>query len=582
MRRLKPAATSHTMLKELLDRLPPYRRIELRSEPDYYGASYHIAEKLGRPYPPRSFASWQHGWIAQKQIPFPERLALYGTKDDYHLVHNESHVQYLRQHGYRHVHAVGMPFLYSTAPAVERIPNSLLVMPPHTTKHATFSANEAAYLETIMPLRSQFRFLVACVSQPCVEKGIWIKSLDDAGIPWITGAAVDDGNSFLRLRVLFGSFERMTTCNVGSHVVYAAACGCKVSIYGETQRARVSDLVNEPFYRKHPELIQERDKKSGSLRSQFPQLDVPPAEATVQTAWAAEMLGAQHQRSAAEIARLLGWSKKRQFLGRHGLSPTFSLQTTGQIRRAVLRAAPATATGYYWLRHQLGHPPANETETLWRLRRDLRQVPRYVPGSYRFAWGTVQYVDARSLESQYDEIFVKRSYDFTCPTTAPRILDCGGNTGLSALWFKQQYPQARVRVVELAPSVGSAVRNNLRVIAADVEVFMVTPGEIPHLITEPVDLLTLNVAGAEASILRTIEVANKLNMIRRLTAKIYHTSVDSVALSRLLHTLQAAGFRCTFNHAETAYALVGVPEPTPFTAVTDGKAWLDLYAWQSN
>ena len=38
-------------LSWLVERLPRYRRIDLRCEPDYYGASYHIADALGKPYP---------------------------------------------------------------------------------------------------------------------------------------------------------------------------------------------------------------------------------------------------------------------------------------------------------------------------------------------------------------------------------------------------------------------------------------------------------------------------------------------------------------------------------------------------
>ena len=51
--------------------------------------------------------------------------------------------------------------------------------------------------------------------------------------------------------------------------------------------------------------------------------------------------------------------------------------------------------------------------------------------------------------SVFEKIFVWREYRLTninFPVT--QIIDCGGNTGLSAIWFATQFPNARVIVIE--------------------------------------------------------------------------------------------------------------------------------------
>jgi FkbM family methyltransferase len=51
--------------------------------------------------------------------------------------------------------------------------------------------------------------------------------------------------------------------------------------------------------------------------------------------------------------------------------------------------------------------------------------------------------------SVFEKIFVWREYcltNITFPVT--QIIDCGGNTGLSAIWFARQFPSSRVIVIE--------------------------------------------------------------------------------------------------------------------------------------
>lgn len=42
------------------------------------------------------------------------------------------------------------------------------------------------------------------------------------------------------------------------------------------------------------------------------------------------------------------------------------------------------------------------------------------------------------------------------------ILDCGGNIGMSVIWFKQRYPRARITVFEADPQTADLLEENVR------------------------------------------------------------------------------------------------------------------------
>jgi hypothetical protein len=300
----------------LLERLPKYERVWRRSEPDFYGASYLIAEHLGKKKPPISFATWRHGWVYYNSIIHPEFLTN-GTTRTLNLVATEQHVQLLKKFGYKKSVAVGLPYLYGDSVQIERRPNSLLVMPKHTLPYLTHQMDQKKFADQIAKLKTYFSTIVVCVHSSCFSNGLWISEFEKHGIPWIMGADTYDKNALERLHCIFDSFEYMTTNTIGSHIAYAAYSGVKVSIYGEYLSFTEKDHRNNPFYKDKPDLLKSALKysKKDAIQNQYPFLFVTPMEAKVRTNWGKEVTGADYKRSPSEIAELLGWSLKSQIKG---------------------------------------------------------------------------------------------------------------------------------------------------------------------------------------------------------------------------------------------------------------------------
>jgi hypothetical protein len=310
--------SDHLLAREIVSHLPARISGKLWHELDCYGIRGVIASQVGIPSDLPSDVKWVHGW-QWDPITHVDQLAAINQTAECRLVATKSHAEYLRQHGFTNVHAVGMPILYVPVPEVERVPQSLLVMPPHSLAWTEHAWVEEEYVQYVLQIKRDFSAVVACVSGSCVDKGYWCDSFEKAGIPWIRGAEASDQNALRRMRKLLGMFEFMTTNNMGSHVAYAALSGCKVSIAGRYVPLDPSAYKNDEFYRAHPEVLEANVAKSSELvvRQYYPELFCDPARAIQRIPWAERVLGKECMRPPREIAGLLGWPENTRQLLRY-------------------------------------------------------------------------------------------------------------------------------------------------------------------------------------------------------------------------------------------------------------------------
>src|SRR4030095_11227577 len=168
----------------LTTRLPPIEKIQIRNEADFYGASWLVGSKIGKKITPRSYATWQHGWIPSKTLKHVRQVVEVGEADEVHLVATEEHAQFLKRAGFKKSVAVGVPYIYvGDANDVPRMQGSLLVMPAHSLSYSDNNWDEETYAEEIAKLRPDFSCIVACVSGSCVDKGYWISAFERKKIP---------------------------------------------------------------------------------------------------------------------------------------------------------------------------------------------------------------------------------------------------------------------------------------------------------------------------------------------------------------------------------------------------------------
>jgi len=212
------------------------------------------------------------------------------------------------------------------------------------------------------------------------------------------------------------------------------------------------------------------------------------------------------------------------------------------------------------------------------------------------AGNRVVFNHGQSYLKQRNEIFYRGIYEFSTPKTTPRIIDCGGNIGLSAIYFKQRYAQAHITVFEADPEVAELCTHNLQAFGyangVDLQVKAVwtedttlifdarggASGRIAHdadtvqkkeikainfntyLGQEAeIDMLKIDIEGAETDLLAAI--APQLHKVQNMFVEFHSFKGQPQRLQTLLALISAAGFR---YYLESELSLA----TKPFVAIT--------------
>ena len=196
----------------------------------------------------------------------------------------------------------------------------------------------------------------------------------------------------------------------------------------------------------------------------------------------------------------------------------------------------------------------------------------------------------------YQEIFEKKECEFSCSGQSPFIIDCGSHIGMSVLYFKREYPDAKIIAFEPDPnnfqilmkniranSLGNVTATNaaLATCRGRVAFYGQIHGDSPDTrgnsimrywgdrgnsdritvnavrlssyIQGPVDYLKLDIEGAEQQVLEDIQ--NKLKYVRDLYVELHETSAaaEETDLDLVVTMLRNSSFevRVTYKDMET-------------------------------
>ncbi|HEX3351890.1 MAG TPA: FkbM family methyltransferase [Terriglobales bacterium] len=172
----------------------------------------------------------------------------------------------------------------------------------------------------------------------------------------------------------------------------------------------------------------------------------------------------------------------------------------------------------------------------------------------------VQYLHADSLRLLYDEIFAREEYLFESSTAKPVIFDCGANIGMATLFFKWLYPESTVLSFEADPTTFRVLQRNIQenhlpgVSAHNVALWN-DDGSIPFFVREDepgsllmstmagrtagreirvdarrlssfidgrVDLLKLDVEGAEGKVICDLLESGKIDAVQKMIIEYHH------------------------------------------------------------
>jgi FkbM family methyltransferase len=560
-----------------------------------YGAASVAAEYCGFEHPPGPIpGEWAHGWYPRyREKLHPDLiLGLLTIPDGLYWVARKDEEAFLRERGCRNARAIGLPLVYLPPMQVRRRPNSLLVMPSHTTLFVSSSGLFDEYVQAIDAIRDEFDEVVVCVHASCFKRGYWVDDFKKRGYPVIRGAGQDDRNSLKRIAHLMSSFEYVTGNGFGSHLAYAAFFGAKPSVYGPFARLQPDDFKRDFLYRHHHDLLEPtlRSISVEALREHCPDLVCHPWEARANVEWARTELGADNRLSPAEMRSAFFWD-----LG-------------SRLRKAVRARTPQRVyeTARMILKPEYRRQKARDRWRLQELRR-LSGLARHQPTTTRLLGPPLECPDAQHFLEKVEILFDQERYRFVAAGDPPRILDCGPGIGLSICYFKRLYPKSKITAFEPDPRAFEVCKRNCESWSAgDVELVPTAvwdrettalllldlhrparlgePGgdgeatevrtcRLRDYLDEKVDLLRLNIEGAELEVLD--DCADLLGRVENLIVH-YHSLVDRPQrLDDLTRLLASAGFRLHPIASQSS------PKPLMFRPLPNGMDLkLEVFAFR--
>jgi FkbM family methyltransferase len=278
--------------------------------------------------------------------------------------------------------------------------------------------------------------------------------------------------------------------------------------------------------------------------------------------------------------------------------------------RRWIRSSEGAQHIYWAIRKFLGLPPKSHHELLYWLNRHGQKFGYETPGTFRFPWGPFEYVSLGQLIIQYQDIFQKGHYAFKSKDSTPVIIDCGGNVGFSALWFKQNYPTCRLTVFEPDKNLFQLIQKNLAAagfkdvvgiqkaawvkdgsigfdlrgddrgkIVAD-STLTVDSVDLAAWLPETVDVLKLDVEGAEFEIVNHLCATGAIQRIESLVCELHVLRGEETKTLRLIQELIDAGMGFSINSAMAVPSLGLAREASPFAVIGRNQVLIELYAWK--
>jgi FkbM family methyltransferase len=226
---------------------------------------------------------------------------------------------------------------------------------------------------------------------------------------------------------------------------------------------------------------------------------------------------------------------------------------------------------------------------------DVGQRRAARPTDFALSPGVVfQAFDRPDTRALYEEIFTAHVYEAGALAPAPLIVDCGANVGLATAWFTARYRGCTVLAFEPEPEalavlranvaanawrhvtvVGAAVAGTTGNLTLYVDPDRPAPPRASLLVERMcgpridvpgvrlsdyvpadgvVDLLKMDIEGAEAAVVAELADTGRLTRIRRITMEFHHNVPSAGRLSETLQTLERAGFSYTIRarrHTDT-------------------------------
>ncbi len=226
----------------------------------------------------------------------------------------------------------------------------------------------------------------------------------------------------------------------------------------------------------------------------------------------------------------------------------------------------------------------------------LIKTPRFQELEIGFLQRPIKAPDSASLKFLNHELFGLEIYKFTTKNEQPLVIDCGANIGLSVIYFKQLYPNAKIIAFEPDKKIFDYLKFNINSFEFQ-DITLINKGlwkdkttlkffsegadggritdknnneniieietvKLSHYLNNEtqIDFLKLDIEGAETQVL--LECEAYLSQVKNIFIEYHSFSQQKQTLSTILSILENNGFRYYIEH-------IGVKSEHPFVSIND-------------
>tara|TARA_B110000008_G_scaffold270524_1_gene300844 strand:+ start:768 stop:1754 length:987 start_codon:yes stop_codon:yes gene_type:complete len=294
------------------------QEINLRNSMDRYGFSYLLANHLGMNSPWRAFCDWVHGWVWWEDIMGPKDiLSNYLVPNDISIVvATQNQKKVISDHGYNNsIFVGGLPYAYCPDVDIPKCQNVLLAILPHSAESQDYDVFDKHYLDYLHAIKDNWESIFVSIFY-LDENERLISEIERRGLKVVIGANPNDRYSMLRTQLMFNLADAVNSNVMGSHIAYALASNCKVSLVDDLYTFDQS--IN---MKANPHLIKEDVDKflfvnsSEYLKDQFKYLFVDPALGERNKKLGDEYIGRENVLENIALKHAIGWNFKQQLNG---------------------------------------------------------------------------------------------------------------------------------------------------------------------------------------------------------------------------------------------------------------------------
>jgi len=497
-------------------------------------------------------------------------------------------------------------------------PEGTLAFFMHGTTAVKWEGHDSEeYFEKLRELPGKFQPVVLCLHMSDIKAGLH-KKLRQHGFPIVTAGNTLSTNFVDRFYDLVKNYSYATAPAWGSYAAYCVELGVPYFHLGERPvLVNIADpnlpmgVTPQYWDSYHEELAK---KAEALFRAPVDRVS------DEQRAFVEPMLGFGSRLNRWQVSWILwreffrNWRQWRaifkpllfRFLNELGRIPMISRLLDLSLRKIIRRIRRMFQRDALPVRLPIT-AKASVIELLGNEQyRAISQLDRYKDGELVFQGYSVRFTDNLALFGMLDEIFVRENYKFDCQSESPVIIDCGANIGLSALYFKSQYPNAVIHAFEPDPAayeklVANMEANGFKDVFTYKEAVWIEDGELVFetdgswgghigddassagvtvkarkldgLLDKHVDFLKMDIEGAESDvIMHTKELIAK--NVERLFFEWHSLTGAPQRLGEILAYFEKQGFRYHIKEASN--------RETPFVykPVSRMDSQLDVFLWK--